>query len=105
MEEEEIDSVLDALRAEDLCFRKTLQTIDLNGCNIDDARFESLLLDILPTMPNVSFLHLRNNKIQSVQNIAKRIENDGTLIEVAQPVRRIEAVKEGFFSWLIKRKI
>jgi len=75
-EKKETERIIKALSTHDVCFAQTFKRLDIRACNLDDKLFESLLLDALPKFQSLSTLNVVSNKIESLQNIAKRIEND-----------------------------
>ena len=68
----EIDSIMNTFRNVDALvkshckFKDNLQFCAVLNCDIDNTRFETLWMNILPKFPNVSRLDLRGNKIDNV---------------------------------------
>ena len=68
----EIDSIMNTFRNGDALvkshckFKDNLQFCAVLNCDIDNTRFETLWMTILPKFPNVSRLDLRGNKIDNV---------------------------------------
>ena len=88
LNKKEIDCFLHKVRACNLSFAESFKEIDFCDCNIDDDLFETLLIDTLPMIPTISVLHLLDNEIQSVKNVAERIKNDKTCV-ISKTIRRI----------------
>ena len=79
MGKEEANYILDSFRnSENVCFKENLKRFDMQSCRLDDKCLETLLLDILPKVPNVSSLDLEGNNIKSVRAIIDRIKSDET---------------------------
>jgi hypothetical protein len=49
--------------------QKTLKDITVQCCAIDESLLETILFDVLPNFPTVSFLRLWNNNIRSLRSL------------------------------------
>jgi hypothetical protein len=55
--------------------QKTLKDITVQCCAIDESLLETILFDVLPNFPTVSFLRLWNNNIRSLRSFVQRLDN------------------------------
>ena len=71
-----IISTLSASNA--VCFQDTIKNLGFYSMHLNDQDLETLVLDILPSFPNISSLNLFANEIHSIKPILDRIKDDAT---------------------------
>ncbi|OEU06938.1 hypothetical protein FRACYDRAFT_265309 [Fragilariopsis cylindrus CCMP1102] len=61
-----------------VCFQDTIKNLEFYAMHLNDQDLETLVLDILPSFPNISSLNLFANEIHSIKPILDRIKDDVT---------------------------
>ena len=78
MEKNETNCILDAIQNFDVCLQTNLKEFWMIQCKLNDNHLETILVEILPRFPNISYLDLGWNQIQSIQSIVDRLKSDKT---------------------------
>jgi len=68
--------VLGDLRSSCCACRMTLKRIDLSYTMCTQSELKTLLVEVVPSLPNLVHINMRDNKIESIQQIGESINRD-----------------------------
>ena len=69
-------NVLGDLKSSYCACRMTLKRIDLSYTMCTQSELKTLLLEVVPSLPNLVHINMRDNKIESIQQIGESINRD-----------------------------